>query len=171
MEMPYASVELSGANGLRVEVPGAADAEEVKSVLTMPGHIEFFGAGDSPPAIGDMVATGGSYPSILANADIAPEGVSVRVEYGTMLNMRIVLTGEGKQKLADFTAANVGRGMGISLDRQVLSIVMIVDPIMGGKAELAAVPNDIVKKVVASAGSGVLPLCLTITTEESIPPK
>jgi preprotein translocase subunit SecD len=75
------------------------------------------------------IAVAGAEPLVL---DIAQVNVTPSVPEGQMA-LSLDLTPESRQAFADFTTANVGKTVNLSIDGTVVMAPRIMEPITGGK--------------------------------------
>ncbi|MGA7731450.1 MAG: hypothetical protein WCD37_09280 [Chloroflexia bacterium] len=184
MELSSATVALSGTSSLRVTVPVTADVGEVKSILVQRGFIEFGDASSTPLPTGVYITTelGGplpeqlspgadavAYPVVLSSDDLLPDGVTVMTETGGLPVVQLMLTSEGKTKLAEFTGSHVSSFMPVVLDKYVLFSPIIQSEITGGIAAISGISDQEVKLIVACVRSGVLPVRLIVASEAVVP--
>jgi preprotein translocase subunit SecD len=180
MELSSATVALSGTGSLQVTVPITADVGEVKGILVQRGFIEFVDAGSNPPPTGVYITTelGGPlpeqltpgadavvYPVVLSSDDLLPDGVTVMTETGALPVVQLILTSEGKTKLAEFTGSHLGGSMPVALDKYVLFSPIIRSEITEGTAAISGISDREVKLIIACVGSGVLPVRLSVASE------
>lgn len=171
-----ASVEVTGSTGLLVSLPGIANTDEVKQILTRRGLIEFVDGSSNPlePGVYIVTEAGGPFPEqllagppgqalsvVLNNDDLLAGGVSAMTN-GVSYEVYLKLTGEGKQKLADFTRAQIGSYMPVALDKRVLFSPVIRDAITGDTVAIFGIGENELKSIVACLGSGVLPVNLAV---------
>jgi preprotein translocase subunit SecD len=109
--------------------------------------------GSSPPMLDSRIVTDlGSAPSdkpdsqsgtvpavwhtLFTSADIDPGGVEILPGPPHSPDVLLAFTKDAARKLADFTETNIGRYMPIALDKQVISVPVIRDPMRGGEAAI-----------------------------------
>jgi preprotein translocase subunit SecD len=184
MELSSATVALSGTSNLQVTIPFTADVGEVKGILVQRGFIEFVDAGSSSPPTGVNITTelGGPlpeqltpgadavvYPVVLSSDDLLPDGVTVMTETGALPVVQLVLTPDGKTKLAEFTGSHVSSFMPVALDKFVLFSPIIQSEITEGVVAISGISDREVKLLVACVRSGVLPVRLSVASEAVVP--
>lgn len=148
-----AVVEVEGADRIRIEIPGSEALDELRKVVAPHGLLEIVDGDTSPPAAGSFIVTDLGGPSVdepgaqgeggakvwhtvLTASDIDPAGVSLLPGPTLSPDIRITFTREGAKKLADFTEANLGKYVPFVLDKQVISVPIIRDPLRGGVAAI-----------------------------------
>ena len=185
MELPYASVTVSGEGELTVDVPGASDAEDVKEFLVRRGFIEFVDGGNESLPAQSFVTTelGGPrvtelpadpqakvYPVVLTGSDFVPEVASVYSQSGSLV-VELNTTEEGRKKLADYTSANIGSYMGVVLDKRVLTSPLIMSEITGGTTAISGIADQEARQILLYVKSGALPVYLSVESEEVVEPQ
>ena len=185
MELPYASVTISGEGELTVDVPGASDTEQLKDFIVQRGLFELVDGGDTPligqsfittelgaPRVTELPADPHAtvYPVVLAGEDLVPEGTSVYTESG-LLVVQLTTTEEGKKKLAEYTSANIGSYMGAVLDKRVLLSPLNVEAITGGTIAIGGLPEQAARQIFLYVKSGALPVYLSVESEEAVRPR
>lgn len=152
--------QVSGTRYIVGELPGATNAEDVIDTIKKTGMLEFVDFGDNPPAAGTVVET--DYGKI-ASADITPTvaplvnpapgetSTTTPTVYHTVMTgsdlvdvaatrsnlgkyeVEFVLTDAGKTIFANYTTANIGKYLGIVLDKKVVSTPVIESSITQGR--------------------------------------
>ncbi len=165
-----------GANRLSIEVAGLGDAERVVSQMTHRGTMEFrLVDEESHP---DNIAKG----KIRSGSEILPyrgeaeqtlialrtvggfEVKSVRAnqvfnQYSNAPAVALTFDEAGKAELAEFTSQNVGKSIAIVVDRQVLSVPRILDPITSGSAQIeGSFTVETANALAITLASGQLPV-------------
>jgi len=143
-----AVVEVEGADRIRIEIPGSEVLDELRMVVAPHGVLEVVEGDTNPPAAGSFIVTDLGGPSVdesgapkvwhtvLTASDIDPAGVSLLPGPTLSPDIRITFTREGAKKLADFTEANLGKYVPFVLDKQVIGVPIIRDPLRGGVAAI-----------------------------------
>ena len=147
--------QVAGSRRIVGEFPGLTDTEQVVSVLKQTGQLEFVDFGDTYVEEGTVIKTslGGSQVSPSAGTETATPEVDAAITntvWNTVMTgadlksvgvttdnlgrpvISFELTPEGKRIFADFTTNNVGKLLGIVLDKTVISIPSIDEPITEG---------------------------------------
>lgn len=151
--------QVAGSRRIVGEFPGLTDTEQVVSVLKQTGQLEFVDFGDTLVPEGTVVTTslggsqvnpagdttgenGGTTPevdpaiadtvwnTVMTGADLKSVGVTTDNLGKPVISFE--LTPEGRQIFADFTSKNVGKILGITLDKIVISAPSINEPITEG---------------------------------------
>ncbi len=144
-------IQIAGDRRIVGEFPGLEDTESVLSTIQQTGLMEFVDTGDYSPELGTILATdyspsgepvevpeGGEpiYHTIMTGAEL--DSVTVTPDQlGVNYVINFVLKSEGSQIFADHTAANVGKFLTITLDKQVISSPVIQDRIDGGEGSIS----------------------------------
>lgn len=88
------------------------------------------------PTAATNPATGKAYTTILTGKDLASADVGFDPTTGQPL-IQFTLTSDGAKKFGDFTQANVGKYLAITMDKQVIECPVIQQPILGGSGQIS----------------------------------
>jgi preprotein translocase subunit SecD len=139
------TLQVAGDRRIVGEFPGVTDTEQVVAVLKQTGLLEFVDFGDNPPLEGTVVQTDytGSdtqaagetgeatvYRTVMTGAQISSVGVTTD-PLGAYI-IAFELKPDGRDVFAAHTSANVGKVLGIVLDKTVISTPVINSPITEG---------------------------------------
>lgn len=133
---------------LIVEMPGIEDLEEAMGLIGRTAELEFRLIDDE----GEFVETGlGGRDLKMARADFDPQTGSPQIS--------IEFVGEGADKFAEITEANVGRPLATFLDEEVIQAPMIREKITGGRAVISG-DFDLreAQEIAVQLNAGALPL-------------
>ena len=126
-------VTTQGADRVVVELPGVTDPESIRKLIGQTGRLDFVPLG-STQATDGQVLDPKQYPPLFGGDQVASATV------GTDQNGRpavdFVLKEDGKNKFAEYTAANVGSYFAITLDNAVISAPVIQNSIPGGNVQI-----------------------------------
>jgi len=141
------TLQVAGDRRIVGEFPGVTDTEQVVAVLRQTGLLEFVDFGDNPPPEGTIIRTdyyesGAEIPegaqvdetvyhTVMTGAQLASVGVTTDQLGAYIISFR--LKPEGTQVFADHTRANVGKVLGIVLDKTVISTPVINSAITEGE--------------------------------------
>jgi preprotein translocase subunit SecD len=141
------TLQVAGERRIVGEFPGVTDTEQVIAVLKQTGLLEFVDFGDNPPAEGTYVRTDyyesgvqipdGAvvddtvYRTVMTGAQLSQVGVTTD-QIGAFI-IAFSLKPEGRDVFAQHTQANVGKVLGIVLDKQVISTPVINSAITEGE--------------------------------------
>lgn len=185
MQVGSATPEVEGKGTLVVTVPADARLDELISILTQRGFIEFLSTSSNPPEIGVYIMTepgspapeasphdksGAIYTVVISSDDIEIGSATVNIQAGRP-DLQINLNSVGKKKLADYTRGSSGSFMPVTLDKIVLFSPMIHGEIASGSLGIAGLQEVELKKTLSAANSGVLPVLLTFGRSEMVAPK
>jgi preprotein translocase subunit SecD len=148
-----AVVRVEGAGRIRIEIPGSDALDELRAVVAAHAELEVVDGDTEPPAVGSYIVTDLAGPSaersgapeegpakvwhtVLTAGDVDPAGVALLPGPTQSPDIRITFTGDGSRKLAEFTEANLGKFVPFVLDKQVVSVPIIRDPLTGGVAAI-----------------------------------
>lgn len=186
-ELGYDNARLSVQNGnqLLAEVPEVYDAQLIKDLLSLKGEITFRQAKEVTTA--DPLAEG-LVPSdseviysfddppvgyiakkapVLTGADIADAEVGVNPDQDSVITLS--LTDSGKNKLAAFSAANIGSVLAVVIDNQVVSAPRIREAISAGSLQLTGdFDLETLSNLSIVLRSGPLPVTVQVLEERTI---
>jgi preprotein translocase subunit SecD len=126
-------VTTQGADRVVVELPGVTDPEAIRKLIGQTGRLDFVPLGSTQATEGQTLDPK-QYPPLFGGDQVASATV------GTDQNGRpavdFVLKEDGKNKFAQYTAANVGSYFAITLDNAVVSAPVIQNSIPGGNVQI-----------------------------------
>ena len=151
--------QVSGTRYIIGEIPGATNAEKIIDTIKENGLLEFVDFGDNPPLVGTIVETDyGKAVTAESTATVEPlvnpapgETQTTPTIYHTVMTgadledvatsrdnlgknqVDFVLTTNGKAIFANFTTNNIGKYLGIVLDKKVVSTPVIESAITQGE--------------------------------------
>ncbi len=159
-------VQKAGENRILVEIPGARDPEQAKSVLGKTGNLEFR---VFDPQSKDFISTGLSGKDV-AGASLAPDDFAPG-KHKILLNFNA----QGSEKFFDITRrlAPLHGQLGIFFDNELQSAPSVNEAITGGKASITrqgGFPKEEAQPVVDILNAGALPVDIEIIEESSVGP-
>ncbi|ABY36226.1 MAG TPA: protein translocase subunit SecD [Chloroflexus aurantiacus] len=187
-------VQQAGNNRIIVELPGVANPEQAIETLRGTGRLEFIDSQGEFLADGAIVRTSSSpipppqllesrnitdpttlgpiYQSITDGADLDTSAVQPTFSQGGTLGSRPAVSfafrGESAQRLASFTAANVGRPMCIVLDNTVVSCPVINAALTDGSGIIEVSNEDERTRIFNQLKYGALPVPLVVETSRTV---
>lgn len=186
-------VQQAGSNRIIVELPGVANPEQAIETLRGTGRLEFIdsqgqyladgtivrtSSSPNPPqlaeseTITDSTALGPIYQSITDGADLDTSAVQPTFSQGGALGSRPAVSfafrGASAQRLASFTAANVGRPMCIVLDNVVVSCPVINAALTDGSGIIEVSSEADRNRIFNQLKYGALPVPLVIETSRTV---
>jgi preprotein translocase subunit SecD len=178
-------VKIQGSSLIGVEAPGTGSLEDLRAVMAAHMRLALVEGGEDPPPVGSYIVTdlvdapgdrldpqsndAKAWHTVLTDEDVDPAGVRFTQSPTRSPDIHITFTKDGARKLADFTAATVGKYMPIVLDKQVVSVPLIIDPLRGGEAAITTqTPNQAIRLFV-QLKYGSLPVTLKELEAEVIP--
>lgn len=186
-------VQQAGNNRIIVELPGVANPEQAIETLRGTGRLEFIdsqgqfladgtivrtSSSPNPPqlaesdTITDPTTLGPIYQSITDGADLDTSAVQPTFSQGGTLGSRPAVSfafrGESAQRLASFTAANVGRPMCIVLDNVVVSCPVINAALTDGSGIIEVSSEADRNRIFNQLKYGALPVPLVIETSRTV---
>jgi len=190
--------QVAGNRRIVGEFPGLTDTEQVVAALKQTGQLEFVDFGDTFVNVGTVVKTslGGSQVNPTAETPAATEtptsettvdiqntvwntvmtGSDLKAVAVTTNNMNqpvisFELSPEGQKVFADFTANNVGKFLGIVLDKTVISSPSIDEPITEGKGVISGnFTIDSANALAVQLRYGSLPVALKVIETRIVGP-
>jgi preprotein translocase subunit SecD len=178
-----ATVVRQGPNRILVRLARRGDAEMVKSLVGRPGRLEFrlVDASVTEAQIQSGRALIGS--QILPFPDGGPGG-RIAVQRHAIIAGRMIVDarpdfdeqgrpsvtvrfdGTGTRRFARATQENIGRRFAIILDNVVISAPVILEPILGGHAQISgSFTTEATNQLAISLRSGPLPIRLVVIEE------
>ncbi|MBB3658512.1 SecD/SecF fusion protein [Rhizobium sp. BK650] len=182
------TVRPDGNDRIVVQVLGAVDAERLKNLLNEPAALSFhlidesmtgqqalagrwpatsqvlYSLDDPPvPYLVDrtVIATGGDFAEVDTKTD--PQTQDSAIVYR--------LNAEATKRLAQVTAANIGKHLAIVFDDQVMANPVIEAPITDGSGKISAnFSEEGVQDLAVMLRAGALPATLTSVEERTISP-
>ena len=182
------TVKVERPDRIRIEVPGTDALDMVRAVLTEHAQLEIVDGGSNPPMVDSYIVTNlGSPPSdklgsqsstvqtvwhtVFTDADIDSGGVKILPGPPNSPTILLTFTKDAAKKLADFTEANVGHYLPVVLDKKVISVPMIIDPMRGGQAAISTTDPVQALKLFVQLKYGPLPVSLKELEAKVIPPQ
>jgi preprotein translocase subunit SecD len=178
-------VKIEGDNLIRVEAPGTGSLDDLRAVMAAHVRLELVEGGADPPAVGSYIVTdlegppldrpdaqGNSvkvWPTVLTDEDVDPAGVRFTQSPTRSPDIHVTFTKDGARKLADFTTANTMKYMPIALDKQVVSVPLIIDPMRGGEAAITTQTSNQAIRLFVQLKYGPLPVTLKELEAKVIP--
>jgi preprotein translocase subunit SecD len=191
-------VQQAGPDRIIVELPGVADPEQAVETLRGTGRLEFIDSQGQPIAEGTVVRTTGNpnpaqlrqplvlsdtnpinqaeqgpiYESITDGADLDTNRVQPASSQGTTIGnqpaVAFAFIGQSATRLAQFTAANVGRPMCIVLDSAIVSCPTINAALTDGTGIITTNSTADRDRIYNQLKFGALPVPLQIETSRTI---
>jgi len=141
-----------------VELPGVTDSQQALQLVGQTAEMEFRESGGESESLAEevmaMVGTG------LTGKDLERAQVEFDQESGQPV-VGLVFTPEGKEKFSEITKRNIGKRVGIFLDRQLLTAPVVQTPIVDGRAVISGGFTTVeAKQLVVNLNAGALPVGL-----------
>ncbi|TCU20832.1 protein translocase subunit secF /protein translocase subunit secD [Rhizobium azibense] len=181
-------IETGGPDRLSVQVPGLADPQRFKDLLSQDGRLSFHLIDSSMSPQDAMSGTVPARSRIVYSQDDPPDAYLVerteilssadlsdfQVEPGNDEDSSILtfrFNPESFRRFAELTQNNVGRSVAILLDDQVIAAPDIREPVAGNRGEIPLdYSQEETEDLAAILRSGALPVTLTIVEERTIDP-
>jgi preprotein translocase subunit SecD len=186
-------VQRSGNDRIIVELPGVRDPQQAIETLRGTGRLEFVNSQGQYLNPGTVVRTQGNpnpaalqategvtpttdagpiYENITNGADLDTRSVQPRFggsgTVGNQFAVSFAFTGESAQRLASFSAANVGQPMCIVLDNAVFSCPQIQAALVGGSGEITTQTREDAERIFNQLKYGALPIALTVDSSRTV---
>ncbi len=157
------NVQTQGGNRITVELPGAADADEVRRLVGTTGRLDFVPV---PPQYANAIVEGQALPVGMDTTPIFSGDQISAARPGTnqqgQLAVDIELKERGAGLFDDYAAANVGNRFAIVLDGKVISAPVIRQANFNGRAQISgSFTTDSMNELVTVLKFGSLPLEIT----------
>lgn len=188
-----ALVQQAGDRRIVVEIPGIDDPEAAISTVKQTGLLEFVDMGDNPLLEGTRVVTnyapGGAAVASPTPAAGTPEGEATGEVLHTVMTGEVIesvqvsqdetgqyviqfkLRPEGSGLFSDYTTQNVGKYLGIVLDKQVISAPRVDEPITGGEGVIrGSFTLESANALAVQLRYGSLPIPLKVVESRTIGP-
>jgi preprotein translocase subunit SecD len=176
-----AIVQLAGDRRIVVELPGETDPQRAIETIKQTGLLEFVDMGANPIPEGTVIETdfgatdgassgeGQVWHTVMTGQVLRSVQVS-RDELGRYA-VSFELNNEGTRTFADFTSQNVGRYLGLVLDKEVISAPQVQTPITDGAAQITGNFNQETANALAvQLRYGSLPIPLQVVESKTVGP-
>jgi protein-export membrane protein SecD len=180
-------VQVEGTDRIRIEVPGTDALDELRAVLMEHAQFEIIDGGSSAPMLDSYIVTdleaspsnktdpqtgtvAKVWHTLFTGDDIDPSGVEILPGPSGSPTIRLTFTKDGARKLAAFTETNIGRCIAFTLDKQVISVPVIRDPIRAGEAAISTTSPVQALKLFVQLKYGPLPISLKELEAKVVPP-
>ncbi|NVP58182.1 protein translocase subunit SecD [Mycoplana rhizolycopersici] len=183
-----ADLRLSGRDRVVLQVPGYSDPQRLKDILAQRGafsaRLAESGVSvqqaleEGPPPGTEVVYTMGEPPvgylvrrsAIFTSRDVVSAEMVLGTD-GEGASVVYQLSPDASRRLAEATAANVGRTLALLLDDQILAAFEIAAPVVDGRGEISGdFDAEGAANLAVVLRSGSLPASLTVVEERSIEP-
>lgn len=148
-------IQRQGERRIIVELPGIKDPEKAIDMLGKTALLEF------ADEKGAVVLTGKDLKNATAQIDSTKNSNLVSLEFSD----------EGAKKFAELTTKNVGKHIGIMLDKKILTNPVVNEPITGGKAVITGSRTlDEAQNLAILLRSGSLPVKVEVMEVRTVGP-
>ena len=163
-------VTTQGSDRVVVELPGVTDPEAMRKLIGQTGQLNFVPLG-STQATDNQILDPKQYPPLFGGDQVA--SATVGQDQNGRPAVDFVLKDEGKNKFAQYTAANIGSYFAITLDNAVVSAPVIQNSIPNGNVQitgggLAGFSAKDATNLVTVLKFGSLPFPITALSSETI---
>ncbi len=147
------NVQTQGGDRITVELPGVADAAEIRSLVGTTGRLDFVGV---PPQYANSIVTGQALPTGMDTTPIFSGDQISAARAGTTQTGLLAVDLELKERAAnlfdDYAAAHYGERFAIVLDGKVIEAPTINATSFNGRAQISggfttSTMNDLVIKL------------------------
>jgi preprotein translocase subunit SecD len=172
-------MQVAGERRIVAEFPGVSNPEEVVAALKQTALLEFVDMGDTPVAAGETIVTDTDsslavegqtiYHTVMTGAGLDTVGVGQEALSGYAITF--MLKSDASRTFADYTTANVGKYLGIVLDKKVLSAPTIREPITGGEGSISGnFTTESANTLAIQLRSGSLPIPVKVVESRTVGP-
>ena len=163
-------VTTQGKDRVVVELPGTTDPEAVRRLVGTTGRLDFVPLGSTQVQQGQILDLT-KYPPSFSGDQVS--SATVGTDQNGRPSVDFVLKEDGKNKFAQYTAANIGSYFAITLDGTVISAPVIKNSIPNGNVQitgggLAGFGAKEAKDLVTVLKFGSLPFPITPLSSEEI---
>jgi preprotein translocase subunit SecD len=173
-------MQVAGDRRIVAEFPGVSDPEAIVAALKQTALLEFVDMGDTPVKAGETIvtdtdasqATEGQqvYHTVMTGAALDTVSVGQNTVGGTYA-ISFTLKADATQIFADYTTANVGKYLGIVLDKKVISAPTVSTPITGGQGQISGnFTYESANTLAIQLRSGSLPVPVKVVESRTVGP-
>jgi preprotein translocase subunit SecD len=138
-------VVVQGSDRIVVEMPGVTNVDQIRELVGTTGRLDFVPLGSTPATAGQKLDPAWITQPCTAEQTIncvlfsgdQVSSAAIGADQAGQRTVDFTLSAEGKQKFADFTAANIGTYFAIVLDGEVISAPVIRDSIPNGQVQIS----------------------------------
>ena len=169
----------SAAQTIVVEAPSIADGQQLVPLLTSRGQLFFIDTGGQSLSVGQDVTasicearcTPGQYMVVFRGEDLDTSSASAGLDPNTQQAIVAFQSkGAAQTRFADYTAANIGNYLTITLDGKVIESAVIQSQITGSGQISGNMTVAQANNLAAQLTSGELPLMMTLVNVEQMTP-
>jgi SecD/SecF fusion protein len=169
----------SEAQTVVVEEPRAADSQHLVPLLTSRGQLLFIDTGSKSLPVGTDVTgllctrscSPHQYQIQFTGSDLDTSAVASELDsYTQQPVVAFQFKGDAQQRFADYTAANIGNYLTITLDSKVIEAAVIQSQITGPGQISGSMTMAQATALAAQLASGELPLMMTLVNVEQVTP-
>lgn len=157
---------------ITVDLPGVTNKADAVALIGQTAQLSFREEGVIPAAFATQSANLRIYQptAALEGKDVKKATVAYDPQNGKP-QVSLEFSDAGKKKFADLTTKNVGKTIGIFLDRQLLSAPTVQQPILQGNAVISgSFTLEQAKSLSIAINSGALPVPIKLVEQKQIGP-
>ena len=160
-------VAVSGKRGILVELPGIKDLEEAKELIGQTAQLEFWEQTEDKKYQNNEVLPGFK-PTELSGKDLKRAQPTVNQQTQEW-EVSIEFNSRGAKHFEEITKRNVGKPVAIVLDNKVVSLPIVREAIVGGKAVITGqfTPQE-AKRLSIQLNAGALPVPIKLVEERTV---
>ena len=182
-------IQVAGDRRIVGEFPGAEDADAILDIIQQTGLLEFVDTGDFNPEPGTILQTDYGvaptnsettteegetaavvYHTLMTGGDLRSVAISQN-QFGSDYSIDFTLSAEGATIFGQHTAANIGKFVTITLDKQVISSPVISNAIPDGVGSISGnFTADSANALAVQLRYGSLPIPLKVVETRIIGP-
>jgi preprotein translocase subunit SecD len=165
-------VVVQGTDRLVIEMPGVTNADQIRQLVGTTGLLDFVPLGSTQMQEGQLIDLN-VHPPLFTGDQVA--AASIGSDQTGQRTVDFTLTGEGKDKFAQYTQDNVGSYFAIVLDGKVISAPVIDEAIPGGQVQIKSggiggYPLDQAQNLVTILQYGQLPFQIQELANTTVSP-
>jgi preprotein translocase subunit SecD len=173
-------MQTAGDRRIVAEFPGVSNPEEVVAALKQTALLEFVDMGSTPTKEGVTIVTDfdgtqtadgtNVYHTVMTGAGLDTVAVGHDTLRGYSINF--TLKPDAATTFGDYTTANVGKYLAIALDKRVVSIASIKEPITGGQGAISGTSftAESSNTLAVQLRSGSLPVPVKVVESRTVGP-
>lgn len=160
-------VVVSGKRAILVELPGIKDLKEAKDLIGQTAQLEFWEQTEEEKYQNNEVLPGFK-PTELSGKELKKAQPTVNQQTQEW-EVSIEFNSQGAKLFEEITKRNVGKPVAIVLDNKLVSLPVVKEAIIGGKAVITGqfTPKE-AKRLAIQLNAGALPVPITLVEERTV---
>jgi len=161
-------IQREGDRRIIVELPGIKEPEKAIAVFHETGLLEFVDMGDQPAPVGQPLPDNPNYKTILTGKNL--KNAEVGYDERGLPQINFEWDEEGARIFEEYTSKNIGKYLGITMDKQVISVATIQSAIGARGRITGRFTLDEARKIVIQLKYGALPVPLEVVSSQTVGP-